>query len=162
MPQAYQKLFKPGGEKSGGRPPLSPTFYAYLLQQCQKSKHTAKRQATQSINIQNLKIMTTLFNTSDFQLTAQAQSINTQSSDKMSKISHPFAQGSTMYLKAQRALAKAKKEIIGFYGQFVCILTENAYNDGTAQIVLEIYEDGESVRYQCDIDINGTYIDYQI
>ncbi|MBQ7665026.1 MAG: hypothetical protein IJS43_07390 [Bacteroidaceae bacterium] len=130
------------------------------------SKIETYREATgdaKYLNFKTFTAMTTLLNNSDFQMMAQAQPVSNQiSANKMSKISHPLAQGSTMYLKAQRALAKAKKEIIGFYGQFVCILTENAYNDGTAQIVLERYEDGESVRYQCDIDIDGTYIDYQI
>ena len=107
--------------------------------------------------------MTTLFNTSDFQLTAQEQPKRTRrSADKMSKISHPLAQGSTMYRKAQRALQQTKDEITAIYGTFVLFITEEAYYNGSAQIVIERYEDGESIMYQYDINPDGTYCEYQI
>lgn len=107
--------------------------------------------------------MKTLFNTSDFQLTAEAQPRSTQhSANKTSKISHPLAQGSTMYLKAQRALSEAKREILSIYGSFVCFLNEEAHQDGTALILIERYEDGESVMYQYDIDTDGIFCECQL
>ena len=87
---------------------------------------------------------------------------NRRSANKTSKISHPLAQGSTMYRKAQRALQQTKDEITAIYGTFVLFITEEAFYNGSAQIVIERYEDGESIMYQYDINPDGTYCEYQL
>lgn len=107
--------------------------------------------------------MTTLFNTSDFQLTAQEQPKRTRrSADKMSKISHPLAQGSTMYRKAQAALGIALASISSFYSGHAAIISSEAYNNGTAQVIAEIWEDGENVLCQFDINEDGDFTEIRL
>ena len=83
-------------------------------------------------------------------------------SNEVSKITRPNLRGIASYESARRVLSAAKREILSTYGNFVCIINEEAHNDGTALIILERYEDGESVMYQYDIDTNGIYCEYQL
>ena len=107
--------------------------------------------------------MTTLFNTSDFQLTAQEQPKRTRrSANKTSKILHPLAQGSTMYRKAQAALGIALASITNVYYSQANILSEEAFYNGTAQVIAEIWEDGENVLCQFDINEDGDFTEIRL
>lgn len=107
--------------------------------------------------------MNTLFNISDFTLTAHAQPRSTRcSANKTSKISRPLSQGSTMYLKAQRALKIALASISSLYCSQAAVISKEAYSNGTAQVIAEIWEDGENVLYQFDIDENGYFTEIRL
>lgn len=67
-----------------------------------------------------------------------------------------------MYQKAQRALSIAATAILSLYCGHLEIISEKANADGTAQIVAQVWEDGENVLYQFDIDENGDYCETQL
>ena len=107
--------------------------------------------------------MNTLFNITEIQQTEQIrQSSNNRYDKEMSKISRPNLRGIASYESAKRNLSEAKREIQRIYGSFVCFLNEEAHQDGTALILIERYEDGESVMYQYDIDTDGIFCECQL
>lgn len=108
--------------------------------------------------------MNTLFNISDFTLTAHAQPRSTRcSANKTSKISRPLSQGSTICKKqAQRALKIALASISTLYCSQAAVISKEAYSNGTAQVIAEIWEDGENVLCQFDIDENGYFTEIRL
>jgi len=107
--------------------------------------------------------MNTLFNMTELIQTEQSRQFSDNSrNNEVSKITRPNLHGIASYDSARRVLSAAKRDIISTYGNFVCILNEEAHNDGTAVIILERYEDGDSVMYQYDIDTNGIYSECQL
>jgi len=129
------------------------------------SKNEQYREATgdAKYHIKNLKAMTTLFNTSNYRLTAENKPRSTRhSGNKMSKNSHPLAQGSTMYPNAQRALQIAIAGITAFYSGHAEIISQKPFQDGTAEIVAQVWEDGENVLYQFDVTADGDYCEMKI
>lgn len=105
--------------------------------------------------------MNTLFNISDFTLTAHAQPRSTRcSANKTSKISRPLSQGSTICKKqAQRALQLALASISA---TFCDIISTATFNDGTAEVVAQVWKDGEAVLYQYDIMPDGNFCEIQL
>lgn len=113
--------------------------------------------------------MTTLFNNSDYTLTAETMTCSTQrNSTKMSKISHPLSHGSTMYSNSQEAYYNALAEILGMCGETAQIISQKRNADGTAEVVLEVWEYVEEdeyedwVLYQYNIDQNGDYTETEL
>ena len=167
----FQKLFAAGLPKTFHalwvKNFADPPYTHYLrLPLIAVSKIETYREATGDAKYQtskHLKDMTTLFNTSDFQLTAEAQPRSTRrSANKTSKISHPLAQGSTMYLKAQCALSVAVAAILGMYCGHANIISKETFANGTAQVIAEVWKEGENVLYQFDIDEDGDFCEIQL
>lgn len=107
--------------------------------------------------------MNTLFNINEIQQAEQIrQSSNNRYDKEMSKISRPNLRGIASYESAKQALRIALAGIITSFCGHANILSQETFNNGTAQILAEVWEDGESVLYQFDIDENGDYCEIRL
>lgn len=107
--------------------------------------------------------MKTLFNNSDFQMTAQPQVKNNRRYEgKKSNFSHPNLRGIASKRNAQRALAIASAAILANYCGQALIQEQYSKEDGTGVIVATIWEDGENVIYQFEVDTDGDYYAMQL
>jgi len=107
--------------------------------------------------------MTTLFNNSDFTMTVETKSVSSQrNSSQTSKISRPLSHGSTMYRNSKQVFYDALAEILCMLDQTATVISQKRYADGTAEVVVEVWEDEDYVVYQYNIDQNGDYTENEL
>lgn len=107
--------------------------------------------------------MKTLFNFPELpQMEQHRQNRPRCHAEKVSKISRPNLRGIASYAKTQCAVAIAISTISAHYCGQVIFLNEQAYDDGTAIVIAQVWEDGENVLYQFDIDEYGDFTEIKL
>lgn len=107
--------------------------------------------------------MNTLFNMNELFQTEQSRQFSDNScNQEVSKITRPNLHGIARLKQAQRAMQIALASITAFYSGHANIINREAYNNGTAQVLAEIWEDGENVLYQFDINEDGDFTEIRL